>query len=309
MHVEPVNDPPVAFTLLLPSDSAGLEFPIDSVEFSWEAANGPDEETIVYRLWITDAIDTVFSIELTETTFRLFPDTLLQIFADYDWSVHARDAEFAVASMDTFQFSLLGAGPQVVRPIPTQVVDENSSAYIVADLDTVFFDEDSPELTYSVSTDENINAFVDENILVLHPAADFTGTSEVVVTASDEQPLYANHPFLVHVEPTTDIGEHQILPTEFALNQNYPNPFNPSTTISYQLPVSGYIELSIYNVNGQKARQLVSEFAHAGRHDVVWDGTDDAGKPVASGLYVYRLATNGRTGIGLKQTRKMVLVH
>jgi hypothetical protein len=78
--------------------------------------------------------------------------------------------------------------------------------------------------------------------------------------------------------------------TDFALHQNYPNPFNPATHIDYQLAQAGLVRLTIYSVLGQRMRVLVQGPQQAGFHQVSWDGTDAAGREVAAGVYVYRLA-------------------
>ena len=93
------------------------------------------------------------------------------------------------------------------------------------------------------------------------------------------------------------------LPTDFVLEQNYPNPFNPTTTIRFSLPVAAEVELAIFNLLGQRVTTLVEGLRAAGRYTVVWDGRDDAGRPVASGVYFYRLQTDG-----FRETRKMLLV-
>ncbi len=90
----------------------------------------------------------------------------------------------------------------------------------------------------------------------------------------------------------------------FELFQNYPNPFNPATTISYQLPVSTEVELTIYNLLGQQTRTLVSSKQPAGAYQLEWDGRDNAGSEVASGIYVYRLKTDDFT-----RSRKMLLLR
>ena len=79
------------------------------------------------------------------------------------------------------------------------------------------------------------------------------------------------------------------LPEEFTLEQNYPNPFNPETLIRYQLPRESEVKLSIHNLLGQEIRTLVNGKRDAGFHDVNWNGRDNAGKQVATGLYIYRL--------------------
>jgi Tol biopolymer transport system component len=88
-------------------------------------------------------------------------------------------------------------------------------------------------------------------------------------------------------------------PLEFALQGNYPNPFNPSTSIQFSLATAGKVNLSIYNVAGQKIRELVSNTEMTpGIHRVLWDGHDDLGKPVSSGIYLSRLETGGKAVAG-----------
>ncbi len=93
------------------------------------------------------------------------------------------------------------------------------------------------------------------------------------------------------------------LPDKYSLQQNYPNPFNPTTSINYQLPMLSRVELAIYNVLGQKIRTLVSKKQTAGRYSVDWNGRDDAGIVVPSGIYLYRL--NAETFV---ESRKMVVI-
>ncbi len=94
-------------------------------------------------------------------------------------------------------------------------------------------------------------------------------------------------------------------PASFSLSSNYPNPFNPETAISYQLPANSRVNLTVYNLNGQMVRRLVNENQSAGSYTVKWDGRDDHGVPVSSGVYFYRLTT----GSGFVATRKMVLLR
>ena len=88
-----------------------------------------------------------------------------------------------------------------------------------------------------------------------------------------------------------------------ALYPNYPNPFNPKTTISYSLAKPGKVTLSIYNTKGQLVKTLVSNNKAAGQYKVVWDGSNNAGKPVSSGLYFTRIETPNYT-----HTRKMMML-
>jgi len=97
---------------------------------------------------------------------------------------------------------------------------------------------------------------------------------------------------------------HTAVPSQLELRQNYPNPFNPQTTIDFRLPATQPITLAVYNVIGQKVRTLVEANLPAGEHSVVWDGRDQGGKMVASGVYFYRLLAES----GGSVTRKMIMV-
>nr|MBP7564045.1 T9SS type A sorting domain-containing protein [Candidatus Cloacimonadota bacterium] len=100
----------------------------------------------------------------------------------------------------------------------------------------------------------------------------------------------------------TDAGQNLPLPV-MTLSQNYPNPFNPSTKICYTLKNAGQTELSIYNIKGQKVATLVNTEMRAGNHEVIWNGTDEHGKNVSSGVYFYRLSAEGK-----HITKKMILM-
>ncbi len=99
------------------------------------------------------------------------------------------------------------------------------------------------------------------------------------------------------------IRNQEDLPEGFGLHQNYPNPFNPDCEISYTLPTDADVSLSIYNLLGQKVRTLVDEYQPAGHKIVHWDGADDNGNKVASGIYFYRLKAGDYT-----ETKKMILM-
>ena len=96
----------------------------------------------------------------------------------------------------------------------------------------------------------------------------------------------------------------QTTPTEFALLQNFPNPFNPETTIGYELAESADVTLQIYNVVGQVVRTLMAaEPQSVGRYQVRWDGIDDRGTPVSSGIYFYQISAGK-----FQDVRKLMLL-
>jgi len=94
----------------------------------------------------------------------------------------------------------------------------------------------------------------------------------------------------------------------FTLNANYPNPFNSSTTISYTMPVSADIRLSIYNLNGALIRTLINQHQSPGSFEISWNGRNDNNVPVASGIYIYRMEINTGSAT-ISQSRQMMLLE
>jgi hypothetical protein len=97
----------------------------------------------------------------------------------------------------------------------------------------------------------------------------------------------------------TPVGSKNV----YSLSQNYPNPFNPQTTIAFSVKDRANVSLKVYNVAGELVRTLADESMSAGPHTKVWDGRNDAGQPVSSGVYFYKLVSNN-----FQQTKKMVLL-
>ena len=98
-------------------------------------------------------------------------------------------------------------------------------------------------------------------------------------------------------------GERSV-PEAYSLSQNYPNPFNPVTRLRYQLPETGNVSLNVFNVFGQQVRTLVNTRMEAGYHSVYWDGRNDRGEKVTSGVYFSRM----KAGKFVK-TRKMIILR
>ena len=137
------------------------------------------------------------------------------------------------------------------------------------------------------------------------------GTYDVTCTATGYAPQTAQG-ILVNVNQTTTLNfimavgnEDPIVPvTETALQGNYPNPFNPETTISYSVKEASPVRVEIYNAKGQRVRTLVDETQASGWYKVVWNGRDDSGMPVSSGVYMYRM-----TAGSYRASRKMILMQ
>jgi len=177
-----------------------------------------------------------------------------------------------------------------VSLIWTEIVNEEAKYY------TVYKKDITAGGSFEALVNVTETVFVDLNVLI--------GNSyEYYVTATD----FANNEgeisnsFTLMVISVDNLVN--AIPDEFALGQNYPNPFNPSTSISYQLPVSGNVRLNVYNLNGELVTTLVSGEMSAGYHTVEWNGLTSTGRGIASGVYLYRIQAND-----FVQVRKMIMM-
>jgi hypothetical protein len=122
---------------------------------------------------------------------------------------------------------------------------------------------------------------------------------------------YSYDQYEIEINTDEDIGEVTTgveqtdaeLPLEYSLSQNYPNPFNPVTRLTYTMPQAGPVRIEIFNVAGQKVRTLVDQIEEAGRHTLTWQGRNDDGLEVSSGIYFCRFQAGD-----LRAVRKMVLL-
>ncbi len=127
----------------------------------------------------------------------------------------------------------------------------------------------------------------------------------ILAAGHDISELYTSaHQGMNRYYGVTAVEDHlDNLPNQFSLHQNFPNPFNPTTTISFKLARSGNVRLDVINMLGQVVTTLHDGVAARGINSVVWDGTDGGGHQVASGVYFYRITTDG--GV---QTKKMMML-
>ena len=109
------------------------------------------------------------------------------------------------------------------------------------------------------------------------------------------------------LSPPTQIGGSEgKRPTVFALGQNFPNPFNGATSIRFALREPGAVELAVFDLAGQRVATLAAGPREADTYTIRWDGRDGEGRPLASGVYLYRLQTGGGKQV---KTRKLVLIQ
>ena len=114
-----------------------------------------------------------------------------------------------------------------------------------------------------------------------------------------------NAPFSITIDGANALRTYLegLLPDEFALHQNYPNPFNPVTTIRYDLAEDAMVNIIIHDMLGRQVKTLINRTQDAGYKSVIWNATNDYGKPVSAGIYLYQIQAGEYI-----QTKKMVLL-
>jgi photosystem II stability/assembly factor-like uncharacterized protein len=132
--------------------------------------------------------------------------------------------------------------------------------------------------------------------------------NDVAVDPTDPSLVYAATPWGVYRwdkdAPITAVEEeHRAAPSAFALHQNYPNPFNPTTTLRFSLPQRGEVELAVYDLLGRRVATLMQGGQEGGTHLLQWDGRDDQGRELASGVYLHCLRAGGKV-----ETRRLLLL-
>ena len=149
-------------------------------------------------------------------------------------------------------------------------------------------------------------AFIDRTLdrqIALDEDVEYTfylGTRDYVATEEDTRfRIIVGTESFVQEEATRSLE----LPGQAALYQNYPNPFNPSTIIQYDVAEEGMVQVRVYDVTGALVKVLESRHRERGRYEVGWNGENDRGEHVSSGIYFYKLVTKG-----FSQTKKMLLL-
>ncbi|MCL2065506.1 MAG: T9SS type A sorting domain-containing protein [Candidatus Cloacimonetes bacterium] len=143
-----------------------------------------------------------------------------------------------------------------------------------------------------------------ENISITIPSQ-YTGTIKIGFYG-EARGLNFNYLYVDNVrleQNSSNDNDIVTIPNKTELLPNYPNPFNPETNIRFNTTKAGYVKIDVYNIRGQKVKTLLNEYVGIGNHNVVWNGTNDNGQNVSSGVYLYRLQTDDFTS-----TRRMVLL-
>ena len=160
-------------------------------------------------------------------------------------------------------------------------------------------DVDTIATSFSVPYVDIIEDMTDNNVTIA------TIEWTVHVTDGIDTVEADNAPFTVAIDGgyAMNTFSEALIPEVFALHQNYPNPFNPITTLRYDLPENSYVNVTVYDMLGREIRTLVNTTQDAGFKSVLWNATNDYGKPVSAGVYLYQIQAGE-----FVQTKKMVLL-
>ena len=172
-----------------------------------------------------------------------------------------------------------------------------------------YYDEDNDGMAiYYEFSDDTLFISVTE-----YPCEDFNDYDECIEEGEmdlfigeleDIQDFYINNTLVML--PTGDdvsLADVTVMPEKFTLHQNYPNPFNPVTTLRYDLPENGNVNITIYDMLGRQVKALINQNQDAGYRSVVWNATNNYGEPVSAGIYLYQIQAGE-----YMQTKKMVLL-
>ena len=151
------------------------------------------------------------------------------------------------------------------------------------------------ELTFDFSSHIGLPEAIGIDQIVVFPDFDLGGRTQDNIIYFDNISFYSNS---VGID-----NRSETFPQGFVLEQNFPNPFNPSTTLRYELPEDGLVNVTIYDMMGRQVSTLVSSHQTAGYKSIQWNATNDFGKPVSAGVYLYQIQAGE-----FVQTKKMVLL-
>jgi len=244
----------------------------------------PENDTLLSTIWADDSLPTndnfstayfISTNSFTDTSYTLGMTDDYDYYGQIPWPETGPDVVYAIIigqQVDILQGSIFGMSSDLDIFL---LNDPNPQALVAYGGESFTFTNVPPDTYYVV-----IDGF--------HGAAEPPGS------------------FILQVQQNIVVGIQDPInnvPAAYDLKQNYPNPFNPTTIISYDLPIKSEVELSIYNILGQKVITLVNTNQPPGSYNVIWDGRNEIGERVASGIYIYQI----KMGNFIK-TRKMILM-
>ena len=288
----PDNDPPVI------SNIHEENVTTNSADIVWDTN---ESATSIVRFGTSSGSYTNTGSESALVSGHRMALTGLTANTTYFYQVESADASENTSISGEFSFATLASGADMIssinltskvtgpwtRAVATIIVASNGSPVSGAAVDVTWSFSNSDQGT----TDSN-GQVVFESIRTKNKTWSFTITIDDITkvgffwnTGSSE--IWDTITYLSKRNRTTATAPSR--PETFALEQNHPNPFNPETIIRFAHPKASHVEITIYNTRGQAIRRLVSTVYSAGEHSIKWDGRDQSGNSVSSGVYLYEI--------------------
>jgi C1A family cysteine protease len=296
-----VNDPPkvadIRDTTVTDGESFGLIY-LDNY------VTDPDDNDLV-MIW-THWGETELSVLITNRVASVTAPDPEWNGSETIWFKACDPGGLCDSNQATFTVTAFNDTP-TVSDIPDQIIGDNGG-FAPFNLDDYVQDPDNPDSTITWTHWGEVELLVevtDRVATITPPDSDWNGLETIWFKACDPAGLCDSNQasFTVLVSGVDDEDSALSGPLVFTLHQNHPNPFNLQTNITYCVSTTGRVNLTIYDLLGRRVRTLVDENQNPGEKTVDWDGRDDKGNTVASGIYFYKIETGEFT-----ETKKMMLL-
>ncbi len=264
---------------------------IDDPEYQF---NDPRDTRFMYSVFgdqqgFDDPTENSFNLEPGETR-----DFFVALFmADSEEGLIGIHNNLAAFYESDFDLSMFEDEPAIPVIMNTQAQQDGQSIRVnfytgnIADNLYICFKQNEHDQWMTYDLDVNAESFLLENLA--------EETDYNIKIAAEYDDIYLESTVVtLNTYDYYDVDPNTAPPVETGEMSVYPNPFNPSTTIAFSLPESGDVTLDIYNIRGEKVKSLLSEHRDSGNHLLPWDGSNDKGSAVASGIYFARLITGNR---------------
>ena len=204
---------------------------------------------------------------------------------------------------DVVEYSIISSGNDLPEVVSLSTIDVNQEDYegVLVHINNAECTDYNPTYGEWLVDDGSGAIMINDMIYAFEPTIgevyEITGLVDYAYGSYRIEPRYSSD---INIASSAN---EDVVNIDFNLS-NYPNPFNPTTTISFEVrQTSSFITLEVFNLKGQEVKQLISTQLQAGKHSVIWNGTDSNDQPVSSGIYFYKLISGEH-----KQTKKMLLL-
>jgi Cleaved Adhesin Domain/Secretion system C-terminal sorting domain len=292
------NQPPLSFNLTGPQNYKWLHPVADTtIHFKWRSSYNADNDPLTYKLTIMDVFPAITAEVVNDTTFDFNWADVIEYYSAFRWTVNVTDGKSTIACPDTFLFitppkeNLAPYNFSLIFPEQQQIISLSDSTQFSWQPS---FDPNLDDLFYKLQISGNdldtlFTGIIDTSVSI--SCGDFLAENSTYswTVFADDSLLETQSMETWQIKTSTATSVNDALsevPIKMQLMQNYPNPFNPETIITFNLASSEFIELSVYNISGQKIATLINDYMQAGQYKSVFNA---AAYQLSSGVYIYQL--------------------